>query len=438
VTNVTNQQLNNATSEKDTVAAQVGTLTAQVASLQNQVLELNGKKEMAEQKLALAQAQLDAANAKADAAKAAVAGAKQGVQTAQKDFVRYAQAVYMNGTVTGTTGTLLTARDPSTLLDQVALQQYQTSHQITAIGELQKATVAKSNADAASRKAVLEQKIAKSNAVKARDAALAALQDAQTQQAGVQQQQAQAQTSLDSAQYKLAGLTNQRAKYTTWHNNQIVLANQAAQAQQDARQAQQAARTAAAKRRQAMSDLQLAQQELAEQKAALSQSQSDNSGGSSNSAPSAPVAVGGSWTSGKAQQAVSRAKRWLGEDYIWAGGNGSGPTTGGCTDPIARCGTLGFDCSGLVLYAWAPYISMAHYAATQYTQAGSYHPSSNNFQPGDLLFWSYDGTISGIHHVAMYIGGGMVIQAPESGDVVRETPWYQVSGGYFGATRPLT
>ena len=57
--------------------------------------------------------------------------------------------------------------------------------------------------------------------------------------------------------------------------------------------------------------------------------------------------------------------------------------------------------------------------------------------PGDLLFWS-DGGQAGIHHVAMYIGNGNVIQAPESGDVIRITPWQQVSSGYYGATRPLT
>jgi cell wall-associated NlpC family hydrolase len=437
--NPTDQQLNDAAQQKDALAANVGDLTAQLANLQAQVDELSAKRDLAEQKLALAMSQLDDAKAKATAANDEVKAAEQGVQNAQTQFIMYAQAVYMTGSVAGTTGTLLTASDPSALLDSSALQQYQTSHQLTAIGQLQQATVAKSNAQAAARKAVQDQATATAKATQAKDVALAAFNDAQSQQAALAQQQATVQSQLDAAQQNLATLNNQRAAWTTWHNHQLWLAHQAylkRQREIAAAKAAAAARAAAAK---------LAAEQAARQAAQQNNSNNSGSGGSSGSntpAPSSyqsvPVPTGGSWSSSKASQAVRRALNWLGEDYIWAGGNGGGPTTGGCTDPIAPCGTVGFDCSGLVLYAWAPYISMAHYAATQFTQAGSFHPSSGQFQPGDLLFWSYDGTIGGIHHVAMYIGGGMVVQAPESGDVVRETPWDQVSGGYFGATRPLT
>ena len=99
---------------------------------------------------------------------------------------------------------------------------------------------------------------------------------------------------------------------------------------------------------------------------------------------------------------------------------------------------FGFDCSGLTLYGWAPYLHLDHYAATQYSQAGSYHPNTSSLMPGDLVFWSSNGGQSGIHHVAIYIGNGDVIQAPQSGDIVRVTPLGQVGWGYFGATRPLT
>jgi len=58
--------------------------------------------------------------------------------------------------------------------------------------------------------------------------------------------------------------------------------------------------------------------------------------------------------------------------------------------------------------------------------------------PGDLVFWSSNGSVSGIHHVAIYIGNGNVLQAPQSGSVIQITPVLQVSWGLFGATRPLT
>ena len=87
------------------------------------------------------------------------------------------------------------------------------------------------------------------------------------------------------------------------------------------------------------------------------------------------------------------------------------------------------------MYAWGQ--EWAHYAATQYSEAGSYHPSIGNLMPGDLLFWSFNGGVSGIHHVAIYIGGGQIVQAPESNDVIRVTSMYD-PGYIFGATRPLT
>ena len=46
--------------------------------------------------------------------------------------------------------------------------------------------------------------------------------------------------------------------------------------------------------------------------------------------------------------------------------------------------------------------------------------------------------MAGIGHVALYIGGGNVIQAPYSGSYIQVTPLGQVEAGYFGATRPLT
>lgn len=97
-----------------------------------------------------------------------------------------------------------------------------------------------------------------------------------------------------------------------------------------------------------------------------------------------------------AQVAVDTALAQLGKPYRWAG---SGPNS--------------FDCSGLTSFAWRaagvsiPRSSRAQYGATT-------RVSRADLRPGDLVFYH-----SPISHVAMYIGGGRVVEAPNSGNVVR-------------------
>ncbi|HEY0938307.1 MAG TPA: NlpC/P60 family protein [Trebonia sp.] len=103
------------------------------------------------------------------------------------------------------------------------------------------------------------------------------------------------------------------------------------------------------------------------------------------------------------------------------------PYSYGSTGP---CG-VGFDCSGLVMSAWAAAgISIPRDTYSQW--AALPHISTSDLQPGDLLYYN------GIGHVAMYIGGGMIIDAPSAGQPVRELPmstsWY--ASGLDGAARP--
>jgi peptidoglycan DL-endopeptidase RipA len=148
----------------------------------------------------------------------------------------------------------------------------------------------------------------------------------------------------------------------------------------------------------------------------------------------------GNWTAQRGVRIAERALRWRNWPYTFAGGGADGPSYGTPVDADSRNdgSVYGFDCSGLTMYAVAPWRRLDHDAATQYTQVGSFHPSIDALLPGDLVFWSTDGTIGGIGHVAIYIGNGLVIQAPHSGDVIRLTPIYQVESGTMGATRPLT
>lgn len=114
---------------------------------------------------------------------------------------------------------------------------------------------------------------------------------------------------------------------------------------------------------------------------------------------------------GKAAAAIRFAYAQLGKPYRWgAAGPGS------------------YDCSGLTMSAWAaagvalPHSSRAQFAAFPHVTTGA-------LQPGDLVFFG-----SPIHHVGIYIGGGNMIAAPHTGDVVKISP--SLRGGFVGAVRP--
>ncbi|MFH8409507.1 C40 family peptidase [Streptomyces sp. NPDC018019] len=101
------------------------------------------------------------------------------------------------------------------------------------------------------------------------------------------------------------------------------------------------------------------------------------------------------------EAAVQWALAQIGKPYAW-GGNG----------PSA------FDCSGLVQQAYQRAgISLPRVADAQYR--ASTPISRDRLRRGDLVFWSSNGSPSGIHHVAIYLGDGRYLEAPRSGRAVR-------------------
>jgi cell wall-associated NlpC family hydrolase len=120
-----------------------------------------------------------------------------------------------------------------------------------------------------------------------------------------------------------------------------------------------------------------------------------------------------------AQQAVAAAKSKLGRPYLWGA---AGPDF--------------FDCSGLVLWSYqqAGVNTLPRVANDQYAATASNPVTIDKLIPGDLLFFATDRSDPrSIHHVAMYVGGGYMIHAPTTGDVVKISPiWWSE---YFGATR---
>jgi cell wall-associated NlpC family hydrolase len=414
--NPSDQQLTAAQRAKNAMAENVGRLSALLVQSATKLQQLNAAAQLAEQKYALAISRLNDAKAASVKAQAAVVAAQNKLDLARANLKNYVRSSYMSGTIGSSTGGLLTATDANSLLQSGSYAQYVSERHVDVMAAMDRATVAKSNADAKARELVqLMQKLT-DEANAAQQAAHAAYQQQQAQQAQLQAQQASYRQQLLAAQSQLATLQGQRKRFEDWQVQQARIA------------AERALR------------LRLAR-EAAERRAAAELARLQSSGGGGDNSALPPSGSMGGWTAGKGQAAVNRAMTQLGMPYAWAGGGYNGPTYGvnsPGTDGWNDSTVYGFDCSGLTMYAWAPQgLYLAHYAAAQFSQAGSYHPSPGNFMPGDLLFWGLPGQ-SDIHHVAMYIGNGDVIQAPYSGTTVQVTPWDQVSGDYFGATRPLT
>jgi len=149
-------------------------------------------------------------------------------------------------------------------------------------------------------------------------------------------------------------------------------------------------------------------QKVAAQEAAAAAAATAAQGSSSSADLPPPPSAGGS------AAAVQAAMSQRGVPYVWGG-----DTPG-----------VGFDCSGLTMWAWGQAgVSLPHSAAAQYDDTE--HVPLSDMEPGDLIFYDEGGVIG---HVTMYIGGGQMVQAPQTGEDVQVTGiWSQ---GLVGAGRP--
>jgi len=140
-----------------------------------------------------------------------------------------------------------------------------------------------------------------------------------------------------------------------------------------------------------------------------------------------------------ARVVVQRALSQIGVPYAWGGGNAHGPTRG-AFGPDA--GVVGFDCSGLMVYAFAAIgVGVPHQTQAIWAQFQPPITDPNAVQPGDMVLLSYNGQPTGIHHVGLYLGEGRVVHAPESGSAVQivENIWGSPywSGRFIGAVRAI-
>jgi cell wall-associated NlpC family hydrolase len=376
-------------------AAKVGDLTSQLAAadarlsdLQNQVEARMEEVNKARVDLETAQAAAQQASDDATAAKTEADAAAKSMDDARKRLDDFAAASFSQGSAVGGFSALFDATSPDNLLARVQMLNAVSESELKAMDVAQRADVDRANKDSAARKSleVAKQKQAEADAAKRKvDAAMAAAVAARQQEAD---QEKQLQTSksdmenqLSAAQANVSDLQSQRQRYDDW------------QAEKKKEEAAAAAAAAAAASRPAPNR------------------------------PAPPPASVSVSAPGRAAAVIARAMAELGMPYAWGGGTPSGPSRGisdggGDADYYGDFNKIGFDCSGLMVYAFAGVgVYLPHYSGYQY-YAGRHVPLSQ-MAPGDMLFY---GNPSDIHHVTMYIGGGRMIEAPYSGAYVRVVP----------------
>lgn len=350
----------------------------------NAWLDASDKAEIASEDLLAAQQHEKQSLAAASQAKVAVARATMRVNAAESTAVQAAgvYATYRSqlsefagasfrGARLGQLSALLTAQSSADYLDEVASLDQVAGHTRVLMGQ---ALTAQKAADAAAAAA----EAAQADAARAKAQADAAL--------------AGAHLATKTVTARKGALDKQVATYHKLFNSLTAKERAAAMAAQQAAWERQALR-----QQQQQSALLAQRQQAADQRAAAAQqpavqaaapagssSSSDSSSSSQSAAPASSAAAG---TRSKAQIAVDAALTRLGYPYVY-----------GAAGPGA------FDCSGLTSWAWAQ--AGVTIPRTSSGQAGLQYVPLDQLQPGDLVTY-----YSPVHHVALYIGNGQIIDA---------------------------
>jgi cell wall-associated NlpC family hydrolase len=397
--NPSDQQISRAQQDQASAEATVGQITGELATAQAGLDDARARSAIALDEAQGKQADYEAAQAAAATATAAAHQADSDVAAARTQLAGFARASYMQGSTDPGIQALTTADGPAQMLERAALLDAAGSHRNDVVVQMtqaqQRAAAAKKSAEHALAKAA----DLKAQAEKALDAATSLEATARQQATDLQTQTDQAQQQLQAARQQLLGLQGAR------------------KAAEDYQRAQAAAQAAA-------------------EKAAADKAAADAAAKSAGHSSAVTVRGVSATTSARAgngsavETAIAAAKQYVGTIYAWGGGSTTGPSMGWGID----AGVVGFDCSGLTRYAYAqagisiPRNSIAQYAALPKV-------SRADLQRGDLVFYALDTSDpSTIHHVALYLGNGQMIEAPESGERIHVTAmrW----GGYIGAVRP--
>jgi cell wall-associated NlpC family hydrolase len=369
-------QVQQARQRAEDKAAQVAHVRGRLAAADSRLQQSRISAEQAAEKYNQARWELDRARQVTADAQARALGAQQQVQQQHASLVSVITQSYEGGGQLATLDAVFSASGPQQLMSQYLSYEGASSALQAGYERLDALSITAEQFQQQAKQAQAEQ----SQLVDQAQQALQEAQLAETSAAALSAQVAAERDRLTKQLAKLQGISTALAA-----ERQRALAREAARA------------AARAERRKA-------------QQASERSSGSASSSGPTSSGPTSPGPTPSADpppSNGRAAQAVNFAKAQLGNPYVY-----------GAAGPNA------WDCSGLIMGAWrAAGVSLPHSASLQYSLSTPI--TAAELQPGDLVFWSSNPRDPNtIYHVAMYIGDGKMIQAPQPGEDVQIDPLY--------------
>lgn len=379
------RRLHEAQASASAAKARLAQAQVQVAAAQSRLTTLAATAQQAVAEYTTALSKLRATQATAAAARATLAATTADATARQHELDAFVKAAYMSGgPLTATASIVLSANGPADVVHRASLLSAVSQSQSDVLGQLVRARRVQSVAAAAAAAATQQVAHDVGEADKARRAAM------------------QAVTSQHTLIAQLTSEQDSAAKDVAAREAQVV----------DVARQQAAARMRA---------------KLAAQRASLAASWAELEA----AGEAMPLAT---WV--QERRVVEWAKRQLGIPYSWGGGDPHGPTLGMVNKEGNPAGlhTVGFDCSGLTLFAYAHVgFQLDHYTGYQWLEG--HHIPLESIRPGDLVFFAHNtANPMTIHHVGIYVGHGRMIDAPHTGAKVRYDDVFVP--GLIGAVRP--
>jgi len=370
----------------------------------------------------------NAANAakQVDVSRRAVADANAAITSAQRKFDTFAASTYVNGP----SSSYLTAGDPADMIDTASMGQTLATSAQQVVTDLQRARTEQVNRESAARLAKQKADQATVDAQSSQDAAVSALKSAQQTFADEQAQLTALTAERNAAQAKLAAARQWSAPAAGAPKPAAPMANSSGNWDR----APGTPAPAAGNWDQSVWDPTLPAipsafvsgdpiaiiNSVLGISATSAQYTADMGRGFLRKMGILPTPSG--FTNGAiprvygrqaSEYVIQRAGSQMGVPYSWGGGNAAGPSRG----IDSGAGTVGFDCSGLILYAFAGVgIKLPHYSGSQYDM-GRKIPSSQ-MRRGDVIFYGPGGS----QHVTLYLGNNQMLEAPFTGSQVKVSP----------------